>query len=113
MTKRPKDMTAAELESLPVGPYVEKTEDLTAEDYAQGRVGKTKTTMEIRETRLAAYQPDDMLAWTDSVGAVWGFGQWADGAWYKTPSPFGVIAGGAPQRKPMKWGKSKWGEPRQ
>lgn len=109
MNRRPRDMSNAELEALPVGPYIERIEPLTEADYAAGRVGKTKTTYEYRPVRVVTHEPDDMLAWRDKGGNLWTFGQWEDGSWYRQPSPLSVIPSAEP-RKAKTWGKTTWGK---
>ena len=86
--KRPKDMTQDELEALPSGPYARVFTPYTAEDYEKGAVGRGREKYELRPIRMSAYEGDDIIGFRDKSGRAWSFGQFADGTWYKEPSPF-------------------------
>ena len=79
-------MSDAELEALEVGPYIQRTRELTPEDRATGMHGRTVTWLEMRPVRATAYYRDDIFAWRDSNGRLWDFGQFADGQWFKQRS---------------------------
>lgn len=68
--KRPKDMTEAEREALPTGPFGLVDGNLV-------RFG----------TRSDYIRQDDVLLWVDSSGRSWMFGQFTDGRWFKRASP--------------------------
>lgn len=82
--KRPKDMTPDEIGALPVGPYIEIREPITAADIAEGRGGRYKVRFERREVRVSGYMGDDIAFWYDDSG-VYTFGQFDDGSWFKQP----------------------------
>ena len=82
--KRPRDMTRNELEALPEGPLARVFTPFTEEDYANGAVGKGRTHAYILPVIRHAYEPEDIVRFTDRSGAVWGFGQFEDGTWFKS-----------------------------
>ena len=88
MSKRPRDMTEAELNALPIGPTYEVFTPHTAEDIANGAVGRGKVRVYRRETLAVYYEPDDFIGWSDATGQAWTFGQFSDGSWFKTPAPW-------------------------
>ena len=59
---RPSEMTVAEIEALPEGPFPEPA---GASVCAKG------------------ISDDDLMAYTDSRGRSWQFGQWSNGQWFK------------------------------
>ena len=85
--KRPKDMTDRELDALPIGPMAEEFIPHTAEDFANGAVGKGRLRIILRETLAPFYEPDDWIGWRDATGRAWTFGQFKDGSWFKQPAP--------------------------
>lgn len=81
---RPKDMSNKQIAALPV--YTgEIAVPLTDEDRAAGMMGTMKSVKDPRKTQVFAYQPDDIIGWTDGNGQTYGFGQFADGEWFKRP----------------------------
>ena len=82
--KRPRDMTLVQLQSLPM--EIEHVfTPFTEEDYRNGAIGLGSVSMIRRPVGAAAYEPDDITFFTDQTGQMWGFGQFADGTWYKKP----------------------------
>lgn len=85
--KRPRDMTDAELEALPTGPFVMHERQWTREEALAGKArGRSLVWAEYPPIRATAYEPDDIFAWSDAKGDIWDFGQWADGTWFKQRS---------------------------
>ena len=84
--RRPKDMTDAELEALPVGPFVKHRREVTPEERARGIHGRWIEWEECRAMRATAWGLDDIFGWRDREGRLWDFGQWADGSWFKQRS---------------------------
>lgn len=82
--KRPRDMTPAELEALPTGPF--KTEFIphTEADIQRGAVGRGRSKTIYAKIKAPVYEADDLTCWVDRYGTVWHFGQWADGTWFKS-----------------------------
>lgn len=86
-TRRPKDMTEAELEALPIGPFIQHERPLTKEDWDKGMRGRTVVTVEYPQMKISAWvSGDDIMLWRDAEGQAWMFGQWADGTWFKERS---------------------------
>jgi hypothetical protein len=84
--KRPKDMTQAEREALPVGPFAVHSRLVTAEDRRRGIMGRTIETPVARAVMVSRYEGDDILCFWDRQDRMWTFGQFADGAWFKQPA---------------------------
>lgn len=81
--KRPKDMTQAELDTLPVGAMRFVERPLTLEDYAKGLRGKTVMTPIEEQWMVTRFSGDDILGYRSSDGQSYTFGQYADGSWYR------------------------------
>lgn len=80
--KRPKDMTAAELKALPIGPIEYQRRDITEADIAAGKCGRYIVTPIVRAVMVEPYRPDDIIA-APIEGRWWTFGRFADGAWFR------------------------------
>lgn len=83
---RPKDMTAEQLEALPVGPFIRHSRPILPAERGRYPHGRTVEWFEAPPMLCGPLGEDDIFAWQDSDGRVWDFGQWADGRWFKQPS---------------------------
>lgn len=83
-SKRPKDMTAKELDALPErGAF-----GLRYIDSICPKTGFKKRTPVMEPARCVAWRPDDIMAWVDKSGKAWCFGQAVDGSWFKSPASY-------------------------
>lgn len=89
VSRRPSDMTDAELAALPRGPFVRRRRGITREDWDAGKRGRWIEWEEAPEVRVNPIRPGDIFAWVDANGYVWDFGQWATGQWFKARSVLG------------------------
>ena len=78
--KRPSEMTAAEIDALPLGPFPEPAGAVVRANPVYGNQGFF---CQVYKQGANSVRGDDLMAYAARHGRTWEFGQWSNGQWFK------------------------------